>query len=234
MKIAFSTSMFLRHEIFSLWAEQVLHLQKTFPQHEYAVVVAGSERSASQRLAESYGFDYIEHRNNPLGEKHNARMERVMFHNPDVVVMLGSDDLMCQKTFEYAIGKVQEGFDVVHHLDLYFYDSVGKRSFYNEGYTNHRRGEPMAVGRVLNAKVLYEQHPMYPAGKNRGHDYIFKDRLVGYSEHIYTLRQLGLCVVDVKSKTNLTPINKHGKHIIKDTEVWSNFPKHIQEIVSKL
>ena len=146
--------MWQRPELFEIWAAGAKRLVKDFPEMKAEVVVAGSEGERTRDIVEGHGFSYVEVRNEPLGHKANVRLQWCRILNPSHVLLLGSDDLMSSTTLGYILMMMNEGFDEVCSMDLYLYNTANKEAVYSEGYINHRKGEPIAVGRCVKAWVL--------------------------------------------------------------------------------
>ena len=207
MKIVLATMIWKRHEVFKIWAQQVLALQNDYPLIDILALVAGSEGKRSQNLVHSYGFYYIETPNQPLGNKANLRLKACKNLQPDYVLFLGSDDIVSAKAFGYILARINEGFEQISSTDLYYYDTASKRVIYSAGYINHRAGEPMAVGRCVSARVLDAlDWRLWKKTTRRGLDGSARDRLesIFHRRHVYRHKDAGGMVLDIKNEDNIT------------------------------
>jgi hypothetical protein len=113
--LVFIIAIYKRPELTKIVLDHYKKLQKKYP---FKIVVAGSEGKPIK------GVDYIEVPNFPLSQKNNAMMQRAKVHNPDAVVLMGSDDLIDENIvkFYYDLIKKKEQ-NVVGFYDLYFYST---------------------------------------------------------------------------------------------------------------
>jgi hypothetical protein len=202
--IVIGTLLWKRHEVFRVWAEALLDAAT----HPFSVVVAGSEGESSRALVESYGFHYMETPNQPLGAKANERLRGCRDLEPDYVVLTGSDDIVCPATFARYRHLAEQGVDEVAINDIYHLNALTGELAYSRGYTNHRRGEPVAPWRMLSRRLCEQvgwrlwdsSAPVHLDG----HSYR-RLRDVDHEEHRLHLRDEGLFVCDIKSLVNMTP-----------------------------
>jgi len=154
MRIGIKTMMWKRPQVFEIYAAGIKRLMDNFGVMPFIV---GSEGDVSRKMCYKHGFNYIEYHNTPLGAKANAAMKAMEGHNLDYVINLGSDDLISDSLMELYIKYMKEGYDFIGIKDLYFYDCIGKRLIYWDGYKSgnpDRRGESVGVGRVLSSSLL--------------------------------------------------------------------------------
>lgn len=231
MKIIITTLLWQRYEIFEIWAEAALRLINDFSntRTKISVVVAGSEGEQSKSLVEGFGFHYVEVPNMPLGRKANFRMLKCRDLKPDWVVFLGSDDIISSKTFRYLLKQMRKGYDAIHNMDLYYYDTISGYTVYNCGYINHRRGEPMAPGKCLSAKLLKRMKwKLWDDDLLNTLDFNLRKKLEKrrYKKHIYSLKEKGLMIMDIKGKNNITPFRMRPNYtIIEFSKVSAQFPE---------
>lgn len=208
MKVVIHTMIWRRFEVFKFWAESVNELKVRFPSIDIEVVVAGSEGKASKNIVEGYGFKYIKTPNSPLGRKANSALLACKKLKPDYVLFLGSDDIVSPKTFKYLLKKMRKGYDEICNMDLYLHDIKSGLTVYFNGYTNHRRAEPMGVGRCLSKDVLKKtkwilwDNEIDKVLDSSSHRTLSK---IVHSRFLYRLREEGLMIFDIKSSTFLTP-----------------------------
>lgn len=207
MKICIATMIWKRPEVFRIWATGVQRLIDTFKEVNFTVVVAGSEGDVSRKLVEEFDFHYLETPNKPLGRKANLRIQECRKFHPDYVLFLGSDDLMSNKTFEFIYDKAKKGYDEIASMDLYIYDSITDTMVYTPGYLNHRKGECMAVGRMIRRSVLEASGwHLWDNDINKFLDGSAKKRLNNLvkERYYYYLKENGLFIVDIKSGNNIS------------------------------
>ncbi len=228
--------MWQRPELFEIWAAGAKRLQADFPEANIEMVVAGSEGQKTRDIVEGHGFNYVEALNEPLGHKANVRLQWCKILNPTHVLLLGSDDLMSSTTLAYVLDKMNEGFDEVCAMDLYLHSTAHNETVYSEGYTNHRRGEPMAVGRCMKSWLLDQLNwTLWPDNIKRGLDGFSRDTLatIPHARHTYWLKEQDLAIIDIKHETNLSKWTmrpnweKVGGKILAE-----HFPNEVEQIMN--
>lgn len=119
------------------------------------LIIAGSEGEISKELAQ--GFDYIEVPNSPLTLKNNAMMLEAKKYNPDAVVILGSDDLICKNALKFYDSL--ETNSVMGFSDIYFYSTEHKRLGYLalDKHFGAGRYYPKSVLELCNYKAWQRQ-----------------------------------------------------------------------------
>jgi len=153
MRIAITTMLWGRHDLFRVWAIGIHRIINTFPSIDWVVTVAGSEGRESELLVRSCGFEYIETPNEPIGRKANMRLQFTKMYKPDYVLFCGSDDFFCNSAIKLYCGLIKKGYNEIAPLDIY-YLTPEKQIAYSHGYQGARKGEPVAVGRMLSSKIL--------------------------------------------------------------------------------
>ncbi len=146
-KILIATVMWQRPEVFEFWAERMKPLGCD-------ILAVGSEGELSRKLAEKHGCVYLERPNEPLGAKFNARVEYFLDNCQYThLLLVGSDDLICPRTLSLIEKNIQR-YDIVSWMDIYYYEWETGQVAYSAGYTNQRRGEPLAPGRCMSRRVV--------------------------------------------------------------------------------
>lgn len=113
--LVFIIAIYKRPELTNIVLNYYKCLQKKYP---FKIVVAGSEGKPVK------GVDYIEVPNFPLSNKNNLMMQRAKVHNPDAVVLLGSDDFICENVIKYYYDLIKrKETAVIGFYDLYFYST---------------------------------------------------------------------------------------------------------------
>jgi len=118
-----------------------------------AVLVAVTDEEDNGRAAREHGFEVVERPNRPLGAKHNAAVWHLR-GRVDAVVVLGSDDWVCDQFFPQWATACPEA-PLFGLYDTYQVCLRTRRALYFEGYRQpHRRGDTIGAGRRVGAEVL--------------------------------------------------------------------------------
>jgi hypothetical protein len=183
------------------------------PEIDLRLLAVGSEGEDSRSLRGDCGFDYVEHANEPLSYKWNAGVQAARDHDPDGIVIVGSDGLLSTSTFGAHARKLQEGQDFFGFRDLYFFDPIRRRLGYWGGYEHSpqkdRAGEPIGSGRCFSRRLLdrmdWNLWPREPRVNN------LLDRLClnfakvhGFRPSAWRLEELGVRAVEIKLGPNIT------------------------------
>jgi hypothetical protein len=168
--------------------------------HNRPVFTAGSEGEASSNLARKHGLKYIECKNFPVSNKHNKLVESLRDVDFDYAVILGSDNLV-SKNFTEKMEQVltEKKPDFLQLKGLYFYNQKTKKTTYYNGFTG--------VGRCFSKNVLEAlDYKLWSDGLNSGLDTSSLNILEtnGYKPFEIDIRDLGVEVVDVKYRDNIT------------------------------
>ena len=153
MRIGIVTAVWKRPEVFEMFAKGVLHLNNN-TEHEYFVIVAGSEGYKTKNMVEKYGFNYIEIPNNPLATKHNATTIEAKEYDPDYILFLGSDDVIGVELMNLYTKFMKRSIDFIGLKDLYFYDIETDYSSYWGGYVDSRFGCSAGAGRLISKRLM--------------------------------------------------------------------------------
>jgi len=152
--LVFIIAIYKRHALTKVVLDYYRELQKKYP---FKIVIAGSEGKKSQDLAN--GFEYIETPNFPISNKNNAMMLKAKELNPDAVVLLGSDDFICENVIKYYYKLIKQNENsVVGFYDLYFYSTAHEiLSHFDCGNKSYGAGRyfPKYVLEKINYKGWY-------------------------------------------------------------------------------
>ncbi len=217
-----------RPEVFKIWAVAVQRIIATFPKIDFEVLIAGSEGMVSKKIVDAWKWNYLETPNQPLGLKANIRLKACQKLKPDYVLFLGSDDIMSIPTFRFILNKIKQGFDEIAPMDLYIYDVQSKRLVYSRGYTNHRKGERLAIGRVIHRDVLNKlKWTMWNSTRNTSLDGSSKSLLDGIVRKpcYYWLKENNLMILDIKTAVNLSKFKLRDNHTVVDNKLLDQFPE---------
>lgn len=121
--IIFIIAIYKRHDLTKIVLDYYRKLSKKYG---FKIVIAGSEGQTSEEL--SKGLVYIEVPNEPLTEKNNAMMLKAKEFKPDAVVLLGSDDLICENVIRWYYSL--DTNKVMGFSDIYFYSTQHKITSY--------------------------------------------------------------------------------------------------------
>ncbi len=123
------------------------------------VLVVGSEGAVSEQLATAHGAYYIEHANHPLGAKWNAVLAAAREHDPDAVMVLGSDNMVNDALLRTWADEIRDGIDYIGLLDNHMYRPSSDTLLYWAGYPDTaanicRVGEPIGSARCFSRALL--------------------------------------------------------------------------------
>ena len=202
---------------------------------ELVNIAVGSEGKKSRKIAESNGFKYLEHETLPLSKKWDSAVAFTKQFEPDAIVIVGSDDIIDANLLISLIKKIDEGRLVVGIKDLYIYDKKGKVVNYWPGYgeESDRYGETIGLSRVISRNLLeMANFSLWPDLEiDRSLDLSMTNRFIGFGlqpldnskeEFVYVngikistahssfkMRELGGVAIDVKTGTNITPLDSY-------------------------
>ncbi len=201
------------------------------------VAVTDEERNGA--MARALGYDVVEAPNFPVSNKHNAGARRLRDHNVDAIVVLGSDDWVCDRFFANWMAEL-EHVPVVGISDDYLVCTYQAAACHWTGYTNHRIGESIGVGRALRRDVLDRLDWLpWESGKDKGLDATMTGRLkaIGYSTAGRAQADLGVRVVGFKSGAELTAyerLSRHGTRQVPREEALAPFPRDERDALARL
>ncbi len=224
--------MWKRPDIFTTFADGILDLKQ-----DIQVLCVGSEGYISKSLAQCYGFEYIEYSNDSLIDKLNAGCLALRDLDPDMVIMLGSDDLINQPLLDAYINAYREGYDYIYLTDGYFCDVHTKKYLYWAGYNQDvNRGHALGAGRVLSKRILENMEwKVWQTGFDRVADTGMDGRLriaEPYKKLELRCENTDYLILDLKSEVNMTPFEQwpNSKFISEDIikqklseKIWRKF-----------
>lgn len=229
MKVSIITAMWQRHEVFKMFAQGARTL-KANSAIQIELIAVGSEGKISRNLAQDNGFIYLEHKNAPLADKHNAALSKAQQINSDYVFCLGSDDIVTPELFKIYEKQIALGVDFIGVLDFYFYEIETQRAAYWGGYIDKPRiRHTCGAARMLSKNLLRKLG--WKIWEKR-HSHILDDSLqeklsnIKYTEHIFAQRDYGIVGgLDIKSSVNMTPFELWENTTYIDKEIiYNNFP----------
>lgn len=158
------------------------------------------------------GWDYVEHANSPLSDKWNAAMQRMKEHNPDAVMVVGSDDLASAGYIHAACAVLSDRVGIVLFEELCCIEvSTGRALF--------MRPPRLGAGRLLSRAMLERLGwQPWPTGLERrldgGMDTRMKSlRRVRPRLRSVTLRAApGRLIVDLKTEENMWSFGEMARY----------------------
>ena len=224
-KIAVIIPFYKRHEITSLFFEDIKEKAEKFG---FDVYTAGSDGETSKRLAESFGFNYIETPNNPVSSKLNTLIQETKHGNYDGVLLLGSDNFITDELL-LKYSKIDLKKSVMYGVkNLYFYRVSDRKTGVDGQYIHNSIS--VGAGRLFSVKLLQEiSYTPWNKTANNGLDTICSTR-IGKKEKIIKCKN-GY-VLDVKHEENITSHRIVDSCKIVDFSELSIFGEIVEKISS--
>lgn len=225
------TGAYKRPELLELFCRYYAWLQKRIP---FTLIVACSESSARQ-IVEHYGHTAFMVNNHPLTRKFNMAAQYA--EGADYCINIGSDDFLTEKTLRHYCTLFDRGIDYIAPLDWWFYNSLTGKSIYWAGYNKPENvGKPCGAGRALSKRLL-EAMDWRPWAD--GYDHILDTGMDvnlakhPHTSHIFSLNQIQLFALDIKTAVNMTPYNDWPNTIPMNTNdmLQKHFPEWKDEIL---
>jgi hypothetical protein len=201
-KLCILTTLYLRHNLNEIVLDYYKKLKKGISDVcDIELIACGSDDNTNMQIATKNDFKYINHTNFPLTQKHNALFTEAKKYNPDFVILIGSDDLICENVIYQYIEKNKSGVDYMGILDFKCIDGSGY--WYWGGYTNSRVGEPVGGGRYFSKRLLNELNwkPWGNAQANKSLDGISNENIKKLNKPI-----IKSIVSNIKDGVNLVTI----------------------------
>lgn len=214
MNIVLIVTMYKRHQLTDFVFQYYKNLKNLLSNEiNLTLLACGSENTTSEYLAQKNEFEYIEHPNLPLSKKHNYLLQESKKYNPDGVVLIGSDDIISEKTFLKYKELYNNDYDFIGFKDIYMYDG---KLYYWGGYTDKRKDETVGAGRFFSKNLLDNCNWDLWGDKdiNKGLDLLAFGKIKKFNPKTKILSSLNseYKIVDIKTDENLTEI-KNFKHL---------------------
>lgn len=188
-KLALCFCIWKRHQLERIIIEYYLSLSKRF---NFDIVVCGSESEKSAQIAKE--CVYIEYSNEYVSNKHNALIKSLKGKGYDAAILIGSDDLIEPKLFDY--------YQSLEHLkntyygfpDVYYWQPKQNRLAY-------WFGNFMGAGRYFPIEVIEKMnYNLWRDGLNKSLDTSCRTLLAskGIKVNQKPLKDLDSLIVDVK------------------------------------
>jgi hypothetical protein len=239
MRIALCTAVWRRHAVTEAFWANVKHLRSWWAPHDVVPVVAVSDDPLHRGIA-PLDTVFCEMPNDPLGAKFNATVRMAGQLGAEVVCIVGSDDLVCERVAGALLAEINRQTPYVGLRDLYFHDSQTGRTGYWPGYAErspHRGTEPAGCHRLIRREVLEPLHwQLWDDEKNRGMDHSSFRRLGGVGARCVLLgvQDLGGCAIDVKSADNLWTYGHVQPRDLPDDGILDLLPSELAASVRAL
>lgn len=232
-RLCIATMAWQRHELFESWCMNIDHLRNCDTGFEIIPIVVGSFDRHIRNIAEKYNCYYTDFQNMPLGAKSNERLRFCSEFAPDFIMLLGSDDFICADLLREYYRLAQEGNQIIEVSDIYYLHPETGTHVYCEGYTNNRKGEPMAVARMFTSSVAEAFNwKLWPEHKRRGMDSKIRTALRGIDvkRTQFSVKDRFL-VLDVKTGVNLTKFDtsRDNWHVIEPNHIKNTLKTEIYE-----
>jgi hypothetical protein len=131
--------------------EKILHLINSFKlPFKLGIVLVYSRKSDYNRFSKYNNVFYHYSPNSPLGSKWLSVIYYSQLYNPDMLMILGSDDMVSRKYLIDSYMKIKEGNDIYACNKWYMYDETNN-NLYKSTYKIKRL---LGAGRVLSSKFL--------------------------------------------------------------------------------
>lgn len=121
------------------------------------IIVVGSNNTEKE-IVEKYELcEYHNYENLPLSNKWNKGVLEARKHNPDAILIMGSDDIVSKEYLNYGKYLLSKNYDFIGCRSWFTLLKDGDTVIDNAlvGYRNNRRGnEPIGAGRIISKKIL--------------------------------------------------------------------------------
>ena len=204
MKIVVLTAIWQRHELFKIFMDG-FERAKQNTDHELILVTVGSENI-------EFSDNHVESANQPLSDKWQNGMNKVKSLNPDYVLMLGSDDVICSNLLDVYTPEMEKGIDLIGLIDCYFLDARINTLYHWIGYTNHRRNESIGMARMISKRLLNRiDWNIWDKGLRKGLDasMMRNFKRVEYSEKMFNCIDENIAAIDIKTDLNVSNIKDY-------------------------
>ena len=119
----------------------------------YKVVCAGDD-PGDHKVCEEAGAVWMEINNHPLGRKWNRAFEWAAKFDPDACLFVGSSDWLSDNWIP-VMRPYLDRSDLIGTAGMYLVHLAEEKLMCHwPGYTNHRRGESIGIGRMINRMLL--------------------------------------------------------------------------------
>lgn len=197
MEIAILTAIHGRHEL----VKEFISKGDNARMKIYAVVSTDED----VQFCKDNNITYTIAPNNPLANKWQEGLMFARKFNWDGLLILGSDDIF------YGLDAYKEylkDYDFIAVEDCYVQNYKTGETRYWEGYTNHRKGEPVGTGRCFSRDLLIRMNwDLWIGAGNNGLDGMCWGKMKNY-EYTSKILRNEVKIVALKGDKQLTPFEK--------------------------
>lgn len=222
-KVVVFTAVWGRHEVLDVWHKGVERIKNYWPERIEIIPFCMVSNTEDEAKVKGYGYDYVRCPNKPLGQKHNAGLQALKRIDFDYIIQLGSDDLITNEYLEYALSAMHSGVDVFG-VDRLYFTEIGTQKACKFMVTTHAN-KLIGAGRFISHKAIKKlNYTLWPDEINKGLDMTSQAMLLEIGARPVVVNTTDICVLDVKSKTNIWSYDTFG----------DNYPKVNIERVKQL
>ena len=180
-------------------------------------VLSEEDPEFEQNLKAIDAHEYCLFKNAPVSEKHNAGINYIRDREWDYMMTINSDGIINPSLIDIYNPFISCGADLFGINDLFVYDSVSKKSYYIDGYSDEIC---MGSGRMISREVVEKMDGyVYPSNENSGLDTLSRNRVIenGFTETVIKTDGSGY-VLDIKSLCNINTffMIKHQGHNLNE------------------
>lgn len=194
-----------RPEVAGFALRRVARAARTVPDTVLTAVASEDELAA---IAVKEGWGVVRAENQPLGAKHNAGLAALAAAGAvDVVVVVGSDNWICDALLPKYHELFKAGVQFAGPLDVYNVCTYDPRAAHFRGYAGPREGETLGVARGVHRSILDScAWTLWDPAARSSLDASMRRRvdLSAVRAHRFTLAELGVSVLGIKSRVNMT------------------------------
>ena len=119
------------------------------------VIICGSGEDNCKSIVEAAGFEYIEYKNFPVGEKANFCCSHAFEFDVTHYMITGSDDLISQRLWDFYLNYKGSYCGL---KDLYFFCTESRKLIYWKGYLEEKRyfGYPIGSCLLISRDLMEE------------------------------------------------------------------------------
>ena len=205
-KLGILSSLWHRPQLTELFLDRLEHVKEKF---DCVPACVGTDYEHSQACI-NRGILYTDHQNKPLGTKWNHGIR--LFQDQDVshVMILGSDDFVCDEFIEFSIEFCKDK-DFTGCKDLFMFGAHPHRKGFGTLFYFRYKGFLVGPGRCYSKKILEEMNwTPWNVNKNAGLDGSITKTVKMLGSHVkrgsFISRDRGLFLVDIKTSGNISGI----------------------------
>lgn len=215
-----------RGPIYQSFLNRMAHIRAKYG---IEMLVVGSEGYVSKNMTVDSGAMYLEFDNHPLSNKWNAGMIQLRQHDPDYVMILGSDDFVSDALIEkyLSILSLLE-YNIVGIADSYYASYNLKRAHFGQClyWGGYPKQQVIGYGRCFGKEILDAVNwSPWPNGLNAGLDFNasvkIKKTKVPQRTFKFKIKDDDLFHIDIKTAGNissLSPIVRRSTEINIDID----------------